>query len=114
MSCSVFFFFQAEDGIRDIGVTGVQTCALPISATLATLRARKADGLHGGMAFTYRNPERSTDPSRAIGGEGRALVGAESGRAAGRGRGESSGVAASLKKKKRTIVHYRSALQTLE
>src|SRR3712207_9488157 len=27
-----FFFFQAEDGIRDIGVTGVQTCALPICA----------------------------------------------------------------------------------
>src|SRR3712207_7183384 len=26
----VVFFFQAEDGIRDIGVTGVQTCALPI------------------------------------------------------------------------------------
>src|SRR3712207_7599643 len=25
-----YFFFQAEDGIRDIGVTGVQTCALPI------------------------------------------------------------------------------------
>src|SRR3712207_7116561 len=28
----LLFFFQAEDGIRDIGVTGVQTCALPISA----------------------------------------------------------------------------------
>src|SRR5947209_17670164 len=28
---AVVFFFQAEDGIRDIGVTGVQTCALPIS-----------------------------------------------------------------------------------
>src|SRR5947209_316763 len=28
----VIFFFQAEDGIRDIGVTGVQTCALPISS----------------------------------------------------------------------------------
>src|SRR3712207_2034624 len=27
------FFFQAEDGIRDIGVTGVQTCALPICTT---------------------------------------------------------------------------------
>src|SRR6267378_7463445 len=27
----VFFFFQAEDGIRDLYVTGVQTCALPIS-----------------------------------------------------------------------------------
>src|SRR5699024_10002304 len=29
--CSVFLFFQAEDGIRDRNVTGVQTCALPIS-----------------------------------------------------------------------------------
>src|SRR3712207_7119887 len=29
-----FFFFQAEDGIRDIGVTGVQTCALPISGVV--------------------------------------------------------------------------------
>src|SRR5690349_22996700 len=27
---SYFFFFQAEDGIRDLYVTGVQTCALPI------------------------------------------------------------------------------------
>src|SRR2546422_4601516 len=26
----LFFFFQAEDGIRDVAVTGVQTCALPI------------------------------------------------------------------------------------
>src|SRR5258708_31749877 len=30
-----FFFFQAEDGIRDDLVTGVQTCALPISGTTA-------------------------------------------------------------------------------
>src|SRR2546422_6489680 len=30
-----FFFFQAEDGIRDVAVTGVQTCALPISAWAA-------------------------------------------------------------------------------
>src|SRR5437879_13835083 len=29
-----FFFFQAEDGIRDTSVTGVQTCALPIYDTL--------------------------------------------------------------------------------
>src|SRR5216684_5279224 len=28
--CGFFFFFQAEDGIRDVAVTGVQTCALPI------------------------------------------------------------------------------------
>ena len=32
-----FFFFQAEDGIRDYKVTGVQTCALPIYPTLFTL-----------------------------------------------------------------------------
>src|SRR2546430_12107846 len=30
LSMFVFFFFQAEDGIRDLTVTGVQTCALPI------------------------------------------------------------------------------------
>src|SRR2546427_4383999 len=35
-----FFFFQAEDGIRDLTVTGVQTCALPI-----LIRARVAKGL---------------------------------------------------------------------
>src|SRR5215475_10106809 len=35
-----FFFFQAEDGIRDFHVTGVQTCALPISATAALRRTQ--------------------------------------------------------------------------
>src|SRR3712207_1704334 len=35
----IFFFFQAEDGIRDIGVTGVQTCALPISGQELARRA---------------------------------------------------------------------------
>src|SRR2546426_2287310 len=33
-----FFFFQAEDGIRDYKVTGVQTCALPISSPAARRR----------------------------------------------------------------------------
>src|SRR2546430_5320894 len=37
MKC--FFFFQAEDGIRDLTVTGVQTCALPISAAGAAVAA---------------------------------------------------------------------------
>src|SRR2546422_7000497 len=32
-----FFFFQAEDGIRDVAVTGVQTCALPISGKMPVL-----------------------------------------------------------------------------
>src|SRR3989454_3668863 len=46
-----FFFFQAEDGIRDYKVTGVQTCALPISsaptlslAFLGTLRDKVGQG----------------------------------------------------------------------
>src|SRR5688500_19754704 len=34
----IFFFFQAEDGIRDYKVTGVQTCALPISPSPAASR----------------------------------------------------------------------------
>src|SRR5690606_39521639 len=40
--CSVClcFFFQAEDGIRDFHVTGVQTCALPISPTYPSLTVR--------------------------------------------------------------------------
>src|SRR5256886_317210 len=33
--CLLLFFFQAEDGIRDLTVTGVQTCALPISPSTA-------------------------------------------------------------------------------
>src|SRR5258707_7187867 len=41
---SIFFFFQAEDGIRDIGVTGVQTCALPISG--AAYRRDELDATH--------------------------------------------------------------------
>src|SRR3989337_4089044 len=35
-----FFFFQAEDGIRDATVTGVQTCALPILELVQTLESR--------------------------------------------------------------------------
>src|SRR3712207_8187980 len=51
------FFFQAEDGIRDIGVTGVQTCALPIFmqdftgvpavVDLASMRDAMADEIGG-------------------------------------------------------------------
>src|SRR5690349_22680869 len=36
-----FFFFQAEDGIRDLYVTGVQTCALPISSMCSFKRSIK-------------------------------------------------------------------------
>src|SRR2546430_3939384 len=44
----LFFFFQAEDGIRDLTVTGVQTCALPISNHVVVVRAPSA--WTGGLA----------------------------------------------------------------
>src|SRR5215813_14804039 len=44
----VFFFFQAEDGIRDADVTGVQTCALPIS--IAAQGDGETEGAAGGTA----------------------------------------------------------------
>src|ERR1039457_7649939 len=42
-----FFFFQAEDGIRDYKVTGVQTCALPISRRLLDDRIHAGHERHG-------------------------------------------------------------------
>src|SRR5439155_2880764 len=41
--CDVYFFFQEEDGIRDGHVTGVQTCALPISCPRSTATRRSVD-----------------------------------------------------------------------
>src|SRR5256885_4595774 len=41
-----FFFFQAEDGIRDYKVTGVQTCALPISQWTAEFVGSGVTSLH--------------------------------------------------------------------
>src|SRR2546430_2295232 len=60
----VFFFFQAEDGIRDLTVTGVQTCALPISGR-------------------RRRPDRRRDAAVRTGGRGgipRAMAPAQSAR----------------------------------
>src|SRR2546430_5023307 len=48
-----FFFFQAEDGIRDLTVTGVQTCALPIYPFAGSNPAGSADVFraHGGRTL---------------------------------------------------------------
>src|SRR2546430_5705756 len=45
---TMFFFFQAEDGIRDLTVTGVQTCALPIGEAARSGAAGGADRGVGG------------------------------------------------------------------
>src|SRR3989475_1721607 len=60
-SLTIFFFFQAEDGIRDLTVTGVQTCALPISLPALPGRAR----LHGRrrrVAVPTQGARRPRDP----------------------------------------------------
>src|SRR2546430_6728926 len=66
---TMFFFFQAEDGIRDLTVTGVQTCALPIyrqecrhgENTKVQIRGRIPDllcGKKGRRTTTVRSEER--------------------------------------------------------
>src|SRR5205823_10533773 len=105
-----FFFFQAEDGIRDKLVTGVQTCALPIFGGLERL-ARP-------LVFTFPNADAG---SRALVARARefcardlasrifvnlnpvdywALLSAEIGRASCRERVEIVGVAGAVKKEK--------------
>jgi epoxyqueuosine reductase len=49
-------------GAVAVGVCGVEV----LEEARDTIRRRRSAGLHDGMAFTYRNPERSTDPKRAL------------------------------------------------
>src|SRR2546430_11722475 len=55
VGCDLVFFFQAEDGIRDLTVTGVQTCALPICAVRAslTMEHREANRRRGTTAERF-------------------------------------------------------------
>src|SRR6266496_5816020 len=59
MSLLFFFFFQAEDGIRDLYVTGVQTCALPISNVLFGAFGQVASGVAAATAGGDRGSVRS-------------------------------------------------------
>lgn len=59
-------------GLAAVGVASAE----PFEHTRAVLEERRAEGLHGGMAFTYRNPARSTDPSRSLAGARSLVVGA--------------------------------------
>src|SRR5437773_4450219 len=62
-----FFFFQAEDGIRDRDVTGVQTCALPISRR-GQVRQEHVQSL-GRVARRRRiGRERAVGKARGVGG----------------------------------------------
>src|SRR5216684_9373691 len=69
-----FFFFQAEDGIRDVAVTGVQTCALPISGRAPAHPRPRRGGPHpapagGGQPALPRDrlrPHGSAGPARIV------------------------------------------------
>src|SRR3989441_11069935 len=63
LSCapSTFFFFQAEDGIRDKLVTGVQTCALPISDQIFQFRVGQHVGPLQQNPFVAANVRRGDD-----------------------------------------------------
>src|SRR5690554_7287639 len=56
-----FFFFQAEDGIRDADVTGVQTCALPISTVSLSTRTNRVFS-----SFCSRSPIQCTSSCPSI------------------------------------------------
>src|SRR5206468_6287748 len=73
-----FFFFQAEDGIRDLIVTGVQTCALPISpaprprvdvAGPLRRRQRLRRNGHPGLDQAGRGDRRTRSEERRVGKE---------------------------------------------
>src|SRR3712207_9420036 len=94
-----FFFFQAEDGIRDIGVTGVQTCALPISEQPRHGAARLDQVGQRGAAGLEQVGQSVVERVEVRGDVVLDEADLEIGRASGRERVEISVVAVSLKKK---------------
>src|SRR5688500_20237405 len=82
---SFFFFFQAEDGIRDYKVTGVQTCALPIFLALVP-RGRGANGAAQLRALRGDHPG-GTSREGARRGLARAIHGRSEERRVGKGGG---------------------------
>lgn len=76
--CDVTVDVDTLAGIgRAAGLCAVGVCtAEPFDEVAAVLHERKQAGLHGGMQFTYRNPDRSTDPGRLVGGAAALIVGA--------------------------------------
>src|SRR2546430_3285670 len=64
----VLFFFQAEDGIRDLTVTGVQTCALPISHRSDDFLLRGLWPRHATLPPSFRNSSQLAGISRVCTG----------------------------------------------
>src|SRR2546430_12813180 len=69
-----FFFFQAEDGIRDLTVTGVQTCALPILATPLVSEATRDRELDRDLNSDLFSARLEDAPSEALRVKARPLI----------------------------------------
>src|SRR2546430_5172935 len=63
-----FFFFQAEDGIRDLTVTGVQTCALPILENRQVPRQDMDEAINEALASVNLNVTENTQINQLSGG----------------------------------------------
>src|SRR5712675_3263803 len=93
MHIAVIFFFQAEDGIRDVAVTGVQTCALPITGVRTdaqeawdkgqgvcqdmaqlTVALMRAAGLPARYVSGYLHPDPKAEPGSTAIGQSHAWV----------------------------------------
>src|SRR2546430_15797757 len=85
MCVACFFFFQAEDGIRDLTVTGVQTCALPIYAALEPERSAAAGRAHGEArdVLTDGGAHERDECAVVCDGRGDEMVGVQGGRRVG-------------------------------
>src|SRR2546430_4449481 len=88
----LFFFFQAEDGIRDLTVTGVQTCALPISFTPAAVSRPRSYVFRAALSriemqvSCHASPPAENRPIPAVYGDRRKKACEEIGRASCRER----------------------------
>src|SRR5687768_17869494 len=109
-----FFFFQAEDGIRDVAVTGVQTCALPIFPDSTQTKCRCSPAPRSAVEAASSGPGFHTTVSRKWCAVictapllSRSVSESEIGRASCRERVYSSGVAGPLKKNISRIVGQR-------
>src|SRR5205807_6060898 len=93
-ACFGYFFFQAEDGIRDYKVTGVQTCALPVSALHAAKSSPSWPSV--GSTVVPTNSVRAKGPRTGSAASDRNQIG----RASCRERVQITVVAGFVKKKK--------------
>src|SRR5262249_59754299 len=87
----LFFFLQAEDGIRDGSVTGVQTCALPISAAAPTSRWSSSVKAAPSLPCLSNSSSTTWTPGATASGAASSEERPQIGRASCRERVESSG-----------------------